>query len=55
MGVMDSIHENYGYDSGYSIVAYFLSNAGPWRGPNAKELRQELRAMMEEVTRGRSS
>lgn len=42
---MDSIHDNYGADSGKSVVLYFLSNAGTWRGETAKRVKLELKAM----------
>ena len=42
---LDSITDNYGFDSGRSIVAYFLSNAGSWRGETAKRIKSELKAM----------
>ena len=38
-----SISDNYGYDSGRSIVLYFLSNATYWRGEDAKRIKAELR------------
>ena len=42
---MDSIHDNYGADSGKSVVLYFLSNASTWRGDTAKRVKAELKAM----------
>lgn len=39
---MDTINDDYGYDSGVSIVLYFLSNANTWRGPIAREVKKEL-------------
>jgi hypothetical protein len=39
---MGTINEDYGYDSGVSIVLYFLANANTWRGPVAKEVKKEL-------------
>ena len=42
---LDSISDNYGHDSGRSVVAYFLGNAGTWRGETAKRIKAELRAM----------
>jgi len=41
-----SINDNYGYDSGTSIVAYFLANASSWRGPVAKAIKAELKKML---------
>ena len=37
MSGMDKISDNYGCDSGRSIVAYFLSNASTWRGPSQRK------------------
>jgi len=38
-----SINDPYGMDSGRSIVAYFLSNAGTWKGETAKAVKAELK------------
>ena len=43
MLTLDNISDMYGADSGRSIVAYFLNNAGSWRGPVAREVKAELR------------
>ena len=45
MQTMGDIRESYGYDSGKSIVLYFLSNASSWRGETAKRIKAELKAM----------
>ncbi len=37
-----NVHDNFGADSGKSIVRYFLSNATSWRGPVAKAVKAEL-------------
>ncbi len=42
MGDLRDISDNYGCDSGRSIVAYFLGNATTWRGPVAREVKKEL-------------
>ena len=42
MASLHSIADNYGYDSGRSIVRYFLANASSFRGPVAKEIKAEL-------------
>lgn len=42
MSGLETIADNYFADSGYSVVAYFLSNATGWRGPVAKEVKKEL-------------
>mgnify|MGYP003652422666 CR=1 FL=1 len=46
MGSLDSISDSYGYDSGESIVRYFLSNAAQWRGEDARRIKAELKAMV---------
>ena len=33
------INDKYGQDSARGIVAYFLSNAGAWKGENAKKIK----------------
>ena len=43
MRSLGSVEDNYGMDSGRSIVAYFLSNASTWRGPVAKQVKAELK------------
>lgn len=45
MGDLDSIRDPYMYDSGESIVRYFLANAGTWRGDTAKRVKAELKAL----------
>lgn len=45
MATLESIEDNYIFDSGRSIVAYFLANAGSWRGETAKRIKAELRTM----------
>ena len=46
MGCMESVSDNFGMDTGKSIVLYFLSNAGTYRTPKAKELKLELKALL---------
>lgn len=43
---MDKITDNYGMDSGRSVVSYFLVNAGGWRGETAKRVKAELKKMV---------
>jgi hypothetical protein len=43
---LDSIGGRYFADSAEYIVRYFLSNAGSWRGEQAKAIKAELRAML---------
>lgn len=45
MATLDKISENYGADSGKSIVLYFLSNASTWRGETAKRIKAELKKL----------
>ncbi|MFE5369228.1 hypothetical protein [Streptomyces mirabilis] len=46
MDWMNKITDSYGYESADDIVRYFLSNAGTWRGPKAREVKAELKAML---------
>ena len=42
MGCLNKISDNYGADTGESVVAYFLGNAKTWKGETAKEIKKEL-------------
>lgn len=46
MSTIGDIGENYGWDTGKSIVRYFLSNASTWSGETAKRVKAELRSMI---------
>jgi hypothetical protein len=46
MASLTSVNDNYGFDSGKSIVLYFLGNASTWRGETAKRVKKELKAMV---------
>jgi hypothetical protein len=46
MHSLGSIHDDYGADSGKSVVMYFLSNATTWRGEVARRVKKELNAML---------
>ena len=46
MASLDSVNDNYGWDSGKTIVLYFLGNASTWRGETAKRIKTELKAMV---------
>jgi len=46
MLTLDKITDNYGFDSGRSIVAYFLANAQTWKGETARRVKKELNAML---------
>lgn len=43
---VNDISDKYYYDSAESVVRYFLANAGQWRGPVAREIKAELKAML---------
>lgn len=42
---LNTINDNYGFDSAKMIVLYFLSNASTWKGETAKRIKKELKAM----------
>lgn len=46
METLSNINDNYIMDSGRSIVAYFLGNAGTWKGDKAREIKKELNDML---------
>jgi hypothetical protein len=46
MTALNAIDDGYYYDSGKSVVRYFLSNASSWRGDKAKAIKAELKAML---------
>ena len=46
MSYLNSVDDKYILDSGRSIVSYFLSNAGSWRGETAKRIKAELKEMI---------
>ena len=43
---LETINDAYGYDSGRSVVLYFLSNAAAFKGEAAKALKAELKAAL---------
>lgn len=45
MGELVTIDDSYGCDSAKSIVLYFLSNAGTWKGPVARTIKAELKSL----------
>ena len=45
MSTLDSINDKYMFDSGKSIVLYFLANASSWRGDKARAIKSELKSM----------
>lgn len=46
MVVLRSVDEPYGYDSGRSVVRYFLANARSWRGETARRVKAELKSLL---------
>lgn len=46
MQSLNTINDNYYFDSGKSIVLYFLSNANTWRGEDARRIKAELKEML---------
>jgi hypothetical protein len=49
MHSLEQITDHYGYDTGLSIVLYFLSNAGTWRGEKARRIKAELNAICKQA------
>jgi hypothetical protein len=45
MSTLDNINDKYMFDSGRSIVLYFLANASSWRGDKARAIKSELKSM----------
>jgi hypothetical protein len=46
MRALTDINDSYFLDSGESIVLYFLANAGSFRGPDARRIKAELKALL---------
>ena len=46
MQSLNTINDNYYFDSGKSVVLYFLSNASTWRGEDARRIKAELKEML---------
>lgn len=46
MGSLEKLSDMYMHDDARSIVLYFLSNATTWKGPDAKRIKAELKAML---------
>jgi hypothetical protein len=44
---IEEITDKFGADDARGIVLYFLSNATGWRGPVAKSIKAELRAIVQ--------
>lgn len=46
MLALQSIDDKYLFEDGRSVVLYFLSNAGSWRGDTARRVKAELNAAL---------
>lgn len=46
MLALQSIDDTYLFEDGRSVVLYFLSNAGSWRGATARRVKAELNAAL---------
>lgn len=46
MSQLESPKDNYIFDTGESVIRYFLANASTWRGDTAKRIKAELKAML---------
>ena len=46
MRELETVNDNYGLDSGKSIVLHFLCNAGSFRGEAARRIKAELKGMV---------
>jgi hypothetical protein len=46
MSQLSAVGDKYGMDDAKAIIYYFLSNAGTWRGDNAKRIKAELKGML---------
>jgi hypothetical protein len=49
METLDSIHDSYYQDSGVEVVARFVDAARTWKGPTARRIKEELRAILDSV------
>jgi hypothetical protein len=48
MATLDRASDSYGYDSGKSIIRYFLANSSTYRGETAKAIKAELKRRLSE-------
>lgn len=46
MASLNTVRDDYGCDSGSTIVIYFLANAMSWRGETARRIKAELKGML---------
>lgn len=47
MESIGDVSERYIAEDGYNVVAYFLANAGTWRGDVARRVKTELKNMLD--------
>lgn len=45
MRSLSSVEDSYFYDDARTVILYFLSNAGTWKGETARRVKAELKAM----------
>jgi len=50
MSDLIELTDAFSYDSGASIVRYFLSNASSWRGQRAREIKAELNRRLKQLS-----
>ncbi len=43
---LESINDSFGYEPAREIIQYFLMNAGGFRGPDARRLKNELKVIL---------
>ena len=46
MAALETVEQAFGFDSGDSVVRYFLANAQTWRGETARRIKAELKGML---------
>jgi len=46
LSLLNTIDDHFGADDAPSLILYFLSNAGSFRGPEARALKTELRGLL---------
>jgi len=49
MRTLNGIKDKYYFESGDSIIRYFLANAGNWKGEKAREIKKELNEMLKNI------
>ena len=49
MSSLEDMSSRFGAESASSIIAYFLANAGQWKGETARRVKAELNSMLKSV------